>query len=77
MSKLEDYLNVDISKLVSEGNFKEIRKIEKYLNTQARQRVTRLEKANTNIGDNRILAKYGTEYFKALIFLNINQLMLI
>ena len=65
MSKLEDYLNVDISKLVSDGNFKEIRKIEKYLNTQARQRVTRLEKANTNIGDNRILAKYGTEDFQS------------
>lgn len=65
MSKLNDYLNLDISKLVSEGNYKEIRKVEKYLNTQARQRVSRLEKANVSIGDNRILSKYSTSDFQS------------
>lgn len=45
MSKLEDYLNADISSLLAKGDYTTLRDIEKYLNKMARQRLSRLDKA--------------------------------
>ncbi len=65
MSKLEDFLKEDLSKLVSNGDYVKIRKIETYLNRMARQRLSRLEKANLEIGDDRILSKYSNFDFQS------------
>lgn len=64
-SKLENFLKEDISKLVSNGDYVKIRKIETYLNRMARQRLSRLEKANLEIGDDRILSKYSNFDFQS------------
>lgn len=45
MSKLEDYLNIDISSLLAKGDYQTLRDVERYLNKSARQRLSRLEKA--------------------------------
>ncbi len=65
MSKLEDFLKEDLSKLVSNGDYVKIRKIETYLNRMARQRLSRLERANLEIGDDRILSKYSNFDFQS------------
>ncbi len=65
MSRLEDFLKEDLSKLVSNGDYVKIRKIETYLNRMARQRLSRLEKANLEIGDDRILSKYSNFDFQS------------
>lgn len=65
MSRLEDFLKEDLSKLVSNGDYVKIRKIETYLNRMARQRLSRLERANLEIGDDRILSKYSNFDFQS------------
>ena len=65
MSRLEDFLKEDISKLASNGDWVKIRKVETYLNRMARQRLSRLERANLEIGDDRIVSKYSKFDFQS------------
>ena len=65
MSKIENFLKEDISKLASNGDWVKIRKVETYLNRMARQRLSRLEKANLEIGDDRILSRYSKYDFQS------------
>lgn len=45
VSKLDTYLKMDISKLLQQGDYKTLREMDRYLNTMARQKLSRLEKA--------------------------------
>lgn len=65
MSRIEDFLKEDISKLASSGDWVKIRKVETYLNRMARQRLARLERANLEIGDDRIISKYSNFDFQS------------
>ncbi len=65
MSKLEDFLKEDISKLATSGDWVKIRKVETYLNRMARQRLSRLERANLEIGDDRIISRYSNFDFQS------------
>lgn len=64
MSRLQDYLDVDLADLLKKQDYQKIRDIDRYLNKMARQRLTRLKKASIKLGDDRVVRNYDKEFFQ-------------
>lgn len=64
MSRLQDYLDIDLADLLKKQDYQKIRDIDRYLNKMARQRLTRLQKASIKLGDDRVVRNYDKEFFQ-------------